>query len=66
MRDITFPSRMDRWLTVLSLTPVPGVAGHAVLLYPTSPALSILDLYVLLAMVLLVALVGYPCTFTLT
>jgi len=64
--DETYPSRIDAWLVVLVAGSVGVVLAEAASRYSRSPTESLISIAVLAATLLLCALVGFPCEYTLT
>jgi hypothetical protein len=66
MSDETYPSRIDAWLVVLLVATIGIVLAQAASTYYQSPSESLISLAVLAATLVLCALIGYPCDYTLT
>lgn len=66
MNDRTYPSSIDAWLVVLVAGTVGIVLAEVGQTYSRSPPESLVPLAVLAAMLLVCALIGYPCKYTLT
>lgn len=66
MSDETYPSRIDAWLVVVLAGTIGIVLAEAASTYSRSPSESLISVAVLAATLLLCALIGYPCEYTLT
>jgi len=66
MSDETYPSRIDAWLVVILVATIGIVLAQAASTYARSPAESLISFAILAATLILCALIGYPCEYTLT
>ncbi len=61
----TYKTRIDRWLIVVLLVPMLLVVGLGFYLYPSFPAEALMCWGTLLFSASLVAVIGFPCEYTL-
>jgi membrane protein YdbS with pleckstrin-like domain len=61
----TYPSRIDTWLAAVTIAPIVLLLGFTIITYSQAPAAALVNLAVVGMLLLIGALVGYPCEYTL-